>query len=66
MQHYVWLLTLHGELALCPKAKGANRVLDIGTGTGVWAIEYGRLRIWLVGNPPMRIRTLTGACAAPI
>jgi methylase of polypeptide subunit release factors len=37
------LLTLKGELALCPKAHGAKRVLDLGTGTGIWAIEYGTL-----------------------
>ncbi|KAF4342091.1 methyltransferase [Fusarium beomiforme] len=29
-----------GELALCPKAKDAKRVLDMGTGTGSWAIDY--------------------------
>lgn len=42
-QHYMWLLTLEGALALCPHAEeGAKRVLDLGTGTGCWAIEYGR------------------------
>lgn len=40
LQHNLWLLTLRGELCLSPKAEGANRVLDIGTGTGIWAIEY--------------------------
>lgn len=42
VQHYMWLLTLSGELALCPKAQtGVKRALDLGTGTGCWAIEYG-------------------------
>lgn len=44
LQHNLFLLTLKGELGLSPKAKGgANRVLDIGTGTGIWAIEYADL-----------------------
>ncbi len=37
------LLTLEGELCLCPKAYGANRVLDIGTGTGIWSLDYAEL-----------------------
>lgn len=33
---------MRGELGLSPKAaNGAKRVLDVGTGTGIWAIEYG-------------------------
>ncbi|KAM0425851.1 hypothetical protein ACHAPT_008789 [Fusarium lateritium] len=44
LQHYQWLLTLHGRLGLCPKINGtASRVLDAGTGTGIWAIEYADL-----------------------
>ena len=44
LQHNLWLLTLHGELGLCPKVSGkAKRVLDAGTGTGLWAIEYGEM-----------------------
>jgi methylase of polypeptide subunit release factors len=41
LQHNLWLLTLRGALCLSPKERGAKRVLDIGTGTGIWAIEYG-------------------------
>ncbi|RKL32857.1 hypothetical protein BFJ72_g10357 [Fusarium proliferatum] len=40
LQHELYVRTLDGGLALCPKAKGANRVLDMGTGTGSWAIDY--------------------------
>jgi len=40
LQHSTWLLSLRGKLALCPKAAGAKRVLDIGTGTGIWALDY--------------------------
>lgn len=43
MTHNLWLLTLRGELGLAPKAmEGAKRVLDLGTGTGIWAVEYGK------------------------
>ncbi|TDZ58448.1 putative methyltransferase tdiE [Colletotrichum trifolii] len=40
MTHQLWLLTWDGELCNSPKNKGAKRVLDIGTGTGIWAIDY--------------------------
>lgn len=43
LTHNLWLLTLRGELGLSPKAmEGAKRVLDAGTGTGIWAVEYGK------------------------
>jgi ubiquinone/menaquinone biosynthesis C-methylase UbiE len=39
--HHVYLLMLGGELQLAP-IQGTNpqRVLDIGTGTGIWAIQF--------------------------
>ncbi|KAH7353549.1 TAM domain methyltransferase [Plectosphaerella cucumerina] len=40
LQHNLWMLTLRGALCSSPKDEGARRVLDIGTGTGIWAIEY--------------------------
>lgn len=44
LQHHLWALTLDGKLGLSPPndagAKPA-RVLDTGTGTGIWAIDYG-------------------------
>ncbi|KAJ0143076.1 hypothetical protein HZ326_14123 [Fusarium oxysporum f. sp. albedinis] len=44
LQHNLWLLTLQGELGLSPKIKEpAKRVMDVGTGTGIWAIEYADL-----------------------
>ncbi|KPM46362.1 hypothetical protein AK830_g145 [Neonectria ditissima] len=43
LQHKVWLLTFEGKLGLCPKIdEMAHRVLDLGTGTGIWAWEYAR------------------------
>jgi ubiquinone/menaquinone biosynthesis C-methylase UbiE len=41
LQHNLWLLTLRGALCLSPKEASAKRVLDAGTGTGIWATEYG-------------------------
>lgn len=40
-QHHIWKLTLGGALATAPAHKTAKRVLDMGTGTGIWACEYG-------------------------
>lgn len=40
-QHLIWTLTLEGKLAVCPAHQTAKRVLDMGTGTGVWAIAFG-------------------------
>lgn len=38
--HNTWLLTFHGALALSPNVDDAKRVLDLGTGSGIWAIDY--------------------------
>jgi hypothetical protein len=45
LQHHLFLLTLQGMLYLSPiegMKGGLHRVLDIGTGTGIWAIEFGK------------------------
>ncbi|GKT40041.1 putative methyltransferase tdiE [Colletotrichum spaethianum] len=44
LQHNIYLLTLDYKLGLAPpndKDSGVKRVLDIGTGTGLWAIDFG-------------------------
>ncbi|KAF6828005.1 hypothetical protein CMUS01_08766 [Colletotrichum musicola] len=44
LQHNLFLLTLDYKLGLAPpndKDSKVKRVLDVGTGTGLWAIEYG-------------------------
>lgn len=33
-------MTFDGKLQVAPLPKTLNRVLDIGTGTGIWAIDF--------------------------
>ncbi|KAF2093479.1 S-adenosyl-L-methionine-dependent methyltransferase [Rhizodiscina lignyota] len=40
IQHHVWRLCLNGKLHLAPLSEHVQDVLDIGTGTGQWAIEF--------------------------
>jgi hypothetical protein len=41
LQHHLYRLTLDGKLYLSPIKDDVQNVLDIGTGTGLWAIEFG-------------------------
>lgn len=44
MQHHLCLLTFDQELFLSPAGKNGHElrnVLDIGTGTGIWAVDFG-------------------------
>jgi hypothetical protein len=38
--HHVRNLALGGALFLAPIGKAPQRVLDIGTGTGIWAVDF--------------------------
>jgi hypothetical protein len=41
IQHGLFLLTLDGNLHLAPLEGAIHNALDIATGTGIWAIEFG-------------------------
>ena len=38
--HHIYRLMLDGKLHRAPIDKNVQRVLDLGTGTGLWAIEF--------------------------
>lgn len=43
LQHHLFTLTFSNRLHLCPlgaDGKQIHRVLDVGTGTGIWAIDF--------------------------
>ncbi|KAK0387404.1 hypothetical protein NLU13_5716 [Sarocladium strictum] len=42
LQHMLFQLTLDGKLFCSPGGAGSksHRVLDVGTGTGIWAVDY--------------------------
>ena len=58
LQHHLFTMSLDGALGLAPsntKGSKLNRVLDVGTGTGIWAIDFGRFPehsslVWLIQN----------------
>jgi len=44
LQHQVWLLTLNGNLYTAPLPAHISSVLDIGCGTGAWALAIAQER----------------------
>ncbi|EGC43968.1 TAM domain methyltransferase [Histoplasma capsulatum var. duboisii H88] len=40
MQNHHFLVTFGGRMHFAPGAEYAQRVLDVGTGTGIWAIDF--------------------------
>ncbi|RSL85745.1 hypothetical protein CDV31_016520 [Fusarium ambrosium] len=40
IQHHVWTLLLDDKLHLAPLPEQVGKVLDVGTGTGIWAIDF--------------------------
>ncbi|KAH8662452.1 S-adenosyl-L-methionine-dependent methyltransferase [Xylariales sp. PMI_506] len=49
MQHELFRIMYNGWLGLAPLTKPPKNVLDIGTGTGVWAFEFAEQ------NPPSQV-----------
>ncbi|KAL1596306.1 hypothetical protein SLS60_008951 [Paraconiothyrium brasiliense] len=39
--HHIFLMLLDGKLYASPIGSAPRRVLDIGTGTGIWALDFG-------------------------
>ena len=37
LAHHLYLMTLEGKLHLAP-IENPQRILDVGTGTGIWAV----------------------------
>lgn len=37
--HHIYLLLCKNKLHLAPIGKNPQRILDIGTGTGIWAMD---------------------------
>ena len=37
--HHIYLLLLDEKLQLAPVEKGIQKILDMGTGTEIWAID---------------------------
>jgi SAM-dependent methyltransferase len=55
----MWNITLDGQLHLAPIGPKPKNVLDIGTGTGIWAVEFGTgssliLPFTILKSPPSR------------
>lgn len=43
--HHMLTMLLDGKLFLAPIGSNPQQVLDVGTGTGIWAMYSSRLRI---------------------
>ncbi|KIW30060.1 uncharacterized protein PV07_05837 [Cladophialophora immunda] len=45
LQHHLLKMTFNNQLSTCgvEKKRDLHRVLDIGTGTGIWSVEFGDL-----------------------
>ncbi|KEY70332.1 hypothetical protein S7711_11082 [Stachybotrys chartarum IBT 7711] len=60
IQNYHFLLTFESRRCFAPGAETARRVLDVGTGTGTWAIEFGKGAPYAILGPPLLTTTASG------
>lgn len=42
LQHHLFKLMMDQKLYLAPIKKDPQNVLDLGTGTGLWAMDFGK------------------------
>ena len=47
LAHHIYGLLFKGELHLAPISKNPQRVLDLGTGTGIWAMDFAELESFI-------------------
>jgi hypothetical protein len=59
MQHKMWSIQLDEKLHLAPIATNPQNVLDIATGTGIWAIDFGTSPIFSPFHLPSSISAPT-------
>ncbi|KAJ5575257.1 S-adenosyl-L-methionine-dependent methyltransferase [Penicillium hetheringtonii] len=52
--HHIYLMLLKGELHLAP-VKNPGRVLDLGTGTGIWALDFAEALTFPSDNPASEV-----------
>ncbi|KAH8660555.1 hypothetical protein BX600DRAFT_438768 [Xylariales sp. PMI_506] len=57
LQHEMFRILFDGYLALAPLSSPPKNVLDIGTGTGIWAVEFG-MDLSAI-QPPPRVPNVT-------
>jgi len=42
IHHELMLAVLNGKLHLAPIPENIQKAIDLGTGTGIWAIDFGQ------------------------
>jgi hypothetical protein len=63
LQHHLFTLTFNGKLHIAPLEEikgGIHNVLDIGTGTGIWAIDFGIEFFYVKIEKPLTMKCASG------
>lgn len=61
--HHIWRLMIGGKLLRAPLPEDPQSILDFGTGTGIWAIDFAGTLLFLhiykpsssLANHPLRL-----------